>query len=76
MFLRRVAGSCRLPCKEALQRVGGDSSIAELPRGTGGRGETLNCIAVLFRSLTDGVRAPSFYRTLRRPAIPAPDRGR
>src|SRR5271154_343596 len=50
MFLRRV-GSMLAARKKALQRIGGDACIAELPSGAGGRGEALDDIAVLLRAL-------------------------
>ena len=41
--------------KEALERGGVDSGLAELARCLGGRGEALDRVAALFRALANGI---------------------
>src|ERR1700733_15098830 len=49
--------------EEALQRVGRNTGIVELPRCAGGGGESLDGIAILFRSLTDAFEGRGLSRT-------------
>ena len=43
-----------LPCKEALKRIRFDPGFAELACRFRGRGEALNLVAALLRTLADG----------------------
>jgi hypothetical protein len=53
MLVRWVIIVAMASRKEALERIGGNASVAELAGRAGGRSETLDDIPALFRSLAN-----------------------
>ena len=70
MLARRVIVVAMAAGKKALQGVGGNARVAELAGGAGGRGEALDRIAALLRSLADACQGRSLARRPPVPAIP------
>jgi hypothetical protein len=62
MLVRWVIVVAMAARKEPLERIGGNAGVAELTGSAGGRGETLDGIATLFRSLADTFQGRSFAR--------------